>query len=96
MSSLRRLAGAGSPIPARPAQLWTGEGAEEGLGTREGGFECLTGPVAAPASGAPAAREGRPRLPAYAGEDGPGLAMRGGESFHGVPREVYASLDGDG
>jgi hypothetical protein len=35
-------------------------------------FRYLAGPLAAPASGAPAAREGRPRLPAYAGEDGSG------------------------
>jgi hypothetical protein len=72
MWSLWRPAGAGLPIPARPTVFLPGEGVEEGLGTRGGRFRYLAGPVAAPASGAPAAREGRPRLPAYAGEDGSG------------------------
>jgi hypothetical protein len=48
-------------------------------------FGGLDGVEELPASGAPVVREGRPRLPACAGEDGPGLAMRGGESFHGFP-----------
>jgi hypothetical protein len=48
------------------------ERAGEGGGGSRARFRYLAGPVAAPASGAPAAREGRLRLPAYAGEDGSG------------------------
>jgi hypothetical protein len=57
MWPLGRPAGAGCSIPASSPALAAGGRLGRGLGVREGRFRCLAGPVVAPASGAPAARE---------------------------------------
>jgi hypothetical protein len=61
------VAGAGWPIPASSPAFLAGRGRGKGLGASGARFGRLAGSVVAPASGSPAAREGRPlRLPAPA------------------------------
>jgi hypothetical protein len=57
MLPLGRLAGASCRNPASSPRFLAGEGQGESLGCRGGRFRYLAGPVVAPASGAPTARE---------------------------------------